>query len=110
MGIAAADCLQKIPVHFPGMTVDKWMVMPNHIHAILILPGDGMSLSGIVGQYKSAVTKAIHTFCPTIPVWQTSFHDHIIRNQADYERIWMYIEGNPARWTGDCFYVPQPEQ
>ena len=64
MGKIAADYLPEIPAHFPGVKIDKWVVMPNHIHAILILPGDKQSLSTVIGQYKAAVSKAIHTFCP----------------------------------------------
>ena len=109
-GKVAEDCLQEISRHFPGVTVEKWVVMPNHIHAILILPGGGTNLSAIVGQYKAAVTKAVRTHSPGIQVWQSSFHDHVIRNQADYERIWLYIDTNPARWMDDCFYTPLPER
>ena len=58
MGKIAADYLPEIPAHFPGVKIDKWVVMPNHIHAILILPGDKQSLSTVIGQYKAAVSKA----------------------------------------------------
>ena len=37
-------------------------------------------------------------------VWQRSFHDHVIRNQKRYERIWQYIDNNPQKWEEDCFY------
>ncbi len=109
MGKIAADCLRNVPVHFQGVWIDKWVVMPNHVHAIVMLPGNGVNLSTVIGQYKSAVTKAIRKFDPGISVWQASFHDHVIRDQADYERIWLYIEANPARWRDDCFYTPQPD-
>ena len=59
---------------------------------------------------SAAVTREIRAFDSDMQVWQTSFHDHIIRNQADYERIWLYIEVNPARWMDDCFYIPQTAQ
>lgn len=107
MGNIARDCLLKLPSHFPEAAVDKWVVMPNHIHTIITLSGNGHALPAIVGQYKSAVSKAIHKIAPDRDVWQSSFHDHIIRNQADYQRIWLYIEGNPARWNEDCFYVSE---
>ena len=110
MGRIAADCLRNIPVHFPDVILDKWVVMPNHIHAIVILPGDAINLSTVIGQYKAAVTKEIRMINPDAQIWQTSFHDHIVRNQADYEHIWAYIDVNPARWLDDCFYTPQPER
>ena len=105
-GIIAQQKMDEIIVHFPDIKVDKFVVMPNHVHAIFVLNGN-VNLSTVVGQYKSAVTKQIHTIVPSIQVWQASFHDHVIRNQADYERIWVYIDTNPSRWMDDCFYIPE---
>ena len=93
--------------HFPDVTVDKFVVMPNHVHAILILQDDKTNISTVIGQYKSYVSKQTHEFDADCKVWQTSFHDHVIRNQKDYERIWLYIEANPARWEGDCFFLSE---
>ena len=109
IGRVAEECIEKMADHFLDVRIDKWVVMPNHIHAIIILPGNVISLSTVIGQYKAAVSKKAHIFCPDISIWQSSFHDHVIRNQADYERIWAYIDTNPARWVDDCFYTPQPE-
>ena len=106
MGRIAGDCLRKIPAHFPDVIIDKWVVMPNHIHAIVVMPGTTVSLPTVVGQYKGAVTKEIRTICPDAQIWQTSFHDRVIRNQGEYERIWAYMDANPARWMDDCFYTP----
>ena len=63
------------------------------------------NLSHIIGQYKMSVTKKIHKICADCNVWQRTFHDHIIRNQQAYEKIWMYIEGNPSKWEEDCYFV-----
>ena len=104
-GQIASACLSNISEHFPNVTVDKWVVMPNHIQAIIILHG-GTNLSSVVGQFKSAVTKQIHLQDPDLTVWQTSYRDHIIRNEADYQRIWTYIDNNPQKWAQDCFYEP----
>ena len=109
MGKIASNCLQDIPSHFQGVIIDKYAIMPNHVHAIIILHGNGTVLSTVIGQYKASVTRKSRLLCPDIQVWQASFHDHIIRDQADYERIWLYIEANPARWMDDCFYRPQPD-
>ena len=109
IGKIAAECMERIPIHFPGVTIDKWVVMPNHVHAIVMLPGNTAALPAVIGQYKAAVTKAARRVQPDIQIWQSSFHDHIIRNQMDYERIWAYIDANPVRWTDDCFYIPQAE-
>ena len=106
IGKTAERLLLEIPVHFPGVVVDKYVVMPNHIHGIFIFPGGTSALSVVMGQYKGSVTKAIRREIPDICLWQASFYDHIIRNQADYERIWAYIEGNSSKWMEDSLYVP----
>ena len=84
---------------------DKYVIMPNHIHMIIAIPKDtgdrGRSpLQQIVRNLKSYVTR-MAGFSP----WQKSFHDHIIRDEAEYLRIWKYIDDNPALWTEDMYYV-----
>ena len=103
-GVIARDAFYEIPKHFPRVTVDKFVVMPNHIHAIIAVNQAGTELPLVVGQYKAFVTKQIHLIDPAIKVWQTSFYDHVIRNQADYLRIWQYIDTNPLKWEEDCFF------
>ena len=103
-GNIAKSGLLEIENHFSGVGVDKYVVMPNHVHAIIVLQNSSANLSTIIGQYKAFVTKQIHTVSPTKTVWQTSYHDHIIRSQKSYERIWYYIETNPIKWREDCFY------
>ena len=97
--------IMEIPKHFPNNPVEKFVVMPNHLHMILTVEPGGASVSTVVGALKSHVTKQIHEICPEIKVWQASFHDHGIRGQKDYDRIWEYIENNPLRWNEDCFYT-----
>jgi len=87
------------------VAIDKYVIMPNHIHLIIVIQpetGDrGRSpLQHIVRSLKSYVTKKAG-FSP----WQKSFHDHIIRNEAEYRRIWQYIDENPQRWNEDCYYT-----
>ena len=50
-------------------------------------------------QMKGAVTKRLGR-----SIWQKSFHDHIVRDRADYQEIWQYIANNPARWNADTLY------
>ena len=99
-----AQTIRDISAHISGVKVDKFVVMPNHIHMILILEEGGTTLSTVDGQMKSAATRQIRKLCPEAQVWQGSFHDHVIRGQADYEKIWDYIDTNPMRWEMDCFY------
>ncbi len=94
-----------------GLTVDKFVIMPNHIHLILLIgsrPVSGTSWA------PSPTNAAIPHFVSTLKrfcnrdigenIFQRSYHDHIIRNEADYLKIWEYIDNNPARWKDDCFY------
>ena len=88
--------------------------MPNHVHMIIILDDDRAIresplrrsvLSQMIGYLKSNVTKSIREINPQANVWQRSFHDHIIRNEEDYLRIWEYINENPAKWVEDKYFV-----
>ena len=103
-GEAARDCIGEIERHFPGVRTEKSVVMPNHVHMILALQGENPGIPYIIAAYKAAVTRVIHKTDPDRKVWQTSFHDHVIRSQKDYERIWLYIEANPQNWDKDCFF------
>ena len=108
-GQAAKWGLDEIEKHTKGIKVDKYVVMPNHIHAILVLTDNTADLSVVVGQYKSAVTRRIHEKEQNIKVWQASYHDHVIRNEQDYLKIWNYIDTNPIRWEKDCFFTEPAE-
>ena len=111
-GKIAEENLLLIPRLHPRIQLDKYVVMPNHIHGIFIVKAenanDGLKdLSMVIGQYKMSVTKRIRKSESEKRVWQRSFHDHIIRNQSSYEKIWLYIENNPLKWEEDCFYLSE---
>ena len=103
-GITAETVLTEIEKHFVHVKVDKYVIIPNHVHMILVLGNTNAGVSTIIGQYKSSVTRIIRKTQPHQKIWQTSFHDHVIRNQKDYERIWLYIDANPQNWNKDCFF------
>ncbi len=96
--------VKRVTEHFPGVIIDKYVVMPNHFHAIICLADGSPSLPQIVGLLKSGVTREIRQKYGQMEIWQRSFHDRIIRCQAEYEKIWCYIDQNPIRWVEDCFY------
>ena len=88
----------------PGM--DKYVIMPNHIHMIIRIEGGPMwasaptqSLSTRVKSFKTLVTKEIG-----VSLFQRSYYDHVIRGEQDYQEIWNYIDQNPLRWTLDEHY------
>ena len=98
--------LLNLEKRYSCIKVDKFVIMPNHIHIILMLQKTGgarpsPTVSDIVCSFKSLATRS----CGLKPLWQRSFHDHIIRNEADYLKIWNYIDTNPQKWNEDCFYI-----
>lgn len=114
-GMIAEKVITEIKVKYPCVNVDKYVIMPNHIHLLLSIDGSNgtgnpsPTLGNIIGWYKYTVTKQIRTRSGEqgIRFFQRSYHDHVIRNDNDYQKIWNYIEGNPSRWTEDCFYAEE---
>ena len=96
-----------LPQHYP-VQIDKYVVVPNHLHCILriTVPSSAVSLSGIVCAYKSLTTKAANQAMqtPGRKLWQRSYYEHIIRDEPDYQEIWQYIDENPQKWEIDRFY------
>ena len=107
IGQCAEENLHMISKLHPNIRIDKYVIMPNHIHVIFDSQDvkEKENLAVVIGQYKMSVTKKIREKKPEFQVWQRSFHDHVIRNQSGYEKIWLYIEGNPSKWEDDCFYI-----
>ena len=142
-GLLADVFWHEIPNHARNTELGAFVVMPNHIHGILILnhpapvgdntvpvetrhalslqnaePAFGKTIaqsrfqnqrkntvSSIIGGYKSAVTKHARRLQLSFG-WQARFHDHIIRNDAEYQKINDYIETNVQNWDKDRFYEP----
>lgn len=121
-GKIAEQCWREIPEHFKNVELGEFIIMPNHVHGIIIInesvsveTGHALSLprrfrnqgkntiSAMVGSFKSAVTKIARAVNPVFG-WQSRFHDHIIRTADDYKRISNYIINNPANWREDKFY------
>jgi len=89
---------------YPEIQLDTWVVMPNHIHGIIILPPWwDIDLSRIIKWYKRACTKEIRKLEPTFARHRT-YYDNIIRNQDMYDRIVQYIVENPMKRETDKFY------
>ena len=106
IGRIVEEHIQQISSHYQDVSVEKYVVMPNHIHMLLALNCNGRyDTNQIIGQYKSGVSREVGKLYPNVEVWQRSFHDHVIRNQFRYEKIWHYIEDNPRKWEEDCFYM-----
>ena len=101
---------QRIPARQPRVDLDTWIVMPDHLHGILMLKPtpekSAQSLGMVVGEFKSKATKAIRMSGYRGFDWQERFHDHIIKNLEELDRIRTYILQNPQRWEIKQNLVP----
>lgn len=105
-GKIAEEMIRQIPVKYPTVFVDQYVIMPDHIHMLLRIDcfdGTGNpspTLGNIIGWYKYQVTKQINLQYGQQgeQIFQRSYYDHVIRNQQDYDEIWKYIENNPRKW------------
>ena len=88
----------------PGFHVEKYVIMPNHIHMILRIDnGPPRASAPTVSDAVGALKRLVHRRLGQ-NIWQRSFHEHVIRNDIDYREIWEYIDANPANWAEDCYY------
>ena len=89
--------------------VEKYVIMPNHIHMILQIPRSEHGPMGasaptkVVPMTVRYLKRTVTRVCG-FSIWHRSYHDHIIRNHADYLRVWEYIDTNPAKWREDSYY------
>ncbi|WMJ22852.1 transposase [Paludicola sp. MB14-C6] len=102
-----------------NVKIDKYVIMPNHIHMIIVImkgadtqsvmqaeQSPAPTISDIICTFKSISTKLSNKYnnTPGRQIWQRSYHDHIIRNEQEYQKIWQYIDTNTLKWEDDCFY------
>ena len=103
LGKIAQEQLLALHGRYPYVRVDKFVIMPTHIHAIIVLEPGAMprpTLMDIVRAYKSLTTRACNEFFATAgrKLFQTSFYESVLRNEQAYRECWRYIEDNPAKW------------
>jgi putative transposase len=121
LGQFASSFLSGINENKENAQLINHVVMPNHVHAIVLLnnklsdtqtnsfgPLLSGSLSALINQYKGRVTK--HAKMNHLPWngWHPLFHDHIIRNWQSFEKINNYITSNPQNWSNDSYYSTPP--
>ena len=122
IGNVIEDEIATLSNSYPGVSVDYFVIMPNHIHMIIdIIAADGGRQDAEICGWQDAENRRRQDAAPTVSqminqwkravsikigysVWQKSFHDHIIRNESEYRKIVEYIKNNPIRWKQDCFY------
>jgi putative transposase len=118
-GNIARQCWDNIPIHFPHVDLDEFVVMPNHIHGIVVITdnvggknfsplpqttrpcGTSKTIGSIVRGFKIGVTKWMRNNTPIYDVWQRNYWEHIVRNEPELNRIREYIHNNPTQWELD---------
>lgn len=115
-GRMVATIWSDLPARFPGIDIDVFVVMPNHLHGIVVLREDasvgaplvGARLGAIVGAFKSITTVEYGRGARTHGwagfrgrLWQRNYYEHVVRDEADLSRVRRYVEKNPLRWEFD---------
>ena len=135
-GRVVENCWNDIPLHFPHVELDEWVIMPNHVHGILSIAvspdvgaknfsplqcslkhqsaqrpcGTSKTIGSIVRGFKIGVTKWLRNNTPIHDVWQRNYWEHIIRNEPELHHIREYIHNNPAQWELDRLYIGRGEK
>ena len=107
-GCVLEEYLTLLNNKYSHISVDKYEIMPNHFHLIINLSQGGLS------QAPNPTNNEISKFMSLLKrecnqkykynIWQRGFHDHIIRGEADYLKIWQYIDTNVLKWEQDSLY------
>ena len=112
-GIVADKYINKMSDFYQGITVEKYVIMPNHIHILLSVRNDGSPRTSTPTRQTSSVSHFVSTFKRFCNkeyggnIWQRGFYDHVIRGREDYEEIVKYIHENPMRWWYDELYTEE---
>jgi len=122
LGEIVRQCWWAIPEHFSHVVLDEFVVMPNHVHGIIVIMAthdvgathasplrvrprgpQRQSIASIVGSIKSAAAKRINEYrgTPGAPVWQRNYYEHVVRDDQPLNHIREYIATNPLRWHLD---------
>lgn len=130
MGDVADACWRAIPDHFTNVRVDAYVIMPNHVHGVLVIMdknigavheppienihGAGRDLplqntpnvSKIIGRFKMNSAKQINIMrgMTGLPVWQRNYYERIVREDDTLNRTRQYIQNNPAAWQNDDYF------
>jgi putative transposase len=123
VGHVVTRCWMALPRHFSGVELDSWVLMPDHLHGVIIIQANiaatwaaredafvapsqrpqgthSGSLNAIVQNFKSISTRKANQLCRTAGahLWQRDYYERIIRDERALHAIRRYIDENPARW------------
>jgi putative transposase len=135
LGRVVAAQWQRLPDRFPNLELGEWVIMPNHIHGILVITGRGEasqekrstlpdtlkkdasplrptgttpgSVSAIIQNFKSITSCKVSTQINKLQgsVWQRNYYEHVIRNEREFQAISDYILTNPQNWEKDTEFI-----
>lgn len=122
-------CWREIPAHFPHVELDEFVIMPNHVHGVIIINsvgandysplqtpiysikqsfaspknmcGTSKTIGSVIRGFKIGVTKWFRQNTDHYAVWQRNYYEHIIRNDTELNRVRQYIIENPLKWDMD---------
>jgi len=101
-----------LPTHYHGIDLDAFIVMPNHVHGIIILADQSArrhAIPEIVRGFKTFSARGVNERAGKSGVlWQRGYYEHVIRNEKALDRIRVYIANNPARWADDPENISRP--
>lgn len=118
-GTIVDACLRNIPASFPNMKLDSFIIMPNHVHLIILIGDDGQdtkdshlvdannpngcrpqSLGAAIQNFKSVSARRINRIRGNnkTPIWQRNYYERIIRNDIELSEIRKYFQDNSLRW------------
>ena len=133
VGMVAQREWERLSNRFPAVQIDAYVIMPNHVHGIIVIMGRGTaeyvtdsdpeilrrapttpireqfgqpvpgSIPTIIRSYKSAVTYRANLIrnSGSAQVWQRNYYEHVVRDEAEFNRICQYILNNPLQWDMD---------
>jgi putative transposase len=116
LGKIVQDCWEKIGQHNAHVQVDQFVVMPNHVHGILVFNDREISqttrrcsvnslsgsLASVIGSFKSASTRLGRDMLnPELSLWQARYYEHVIRTEKALGKIRNYVSNNPVYWYLD---------
>ena len=118
LGTIVQACWADLPHHYAHVELDAFVVMPNHVHGIILLtdvgagfkpaptrpvPANRHGLPEIVRAFKTFSARRINErrAAPGVPIWQRNYYEHVIRNEDDLQRIREYIQSNTLKWKDD---------
>ena len=116
-GAVIQDRIRVMNQVYPHVQTIKYVIMPNHVHLLICIDQvEDVTRQG-TSRTPSPTNEIIPRYISTFKrycnkeigknIWQRAYHDRIIRNDAEYQMVWQYIDNNPALWEQDCFYTEE---